>query len=301
MHDDAVFVDCLAEVRRRMPRDPAEGIFGPSSAIWRSAGLGFLPATGMRAVLLQTAHPAVAAAGVQNSRVREEFVQRSLRTFSTVWKMIYADQPAAFRAANHVHAIHAQVRGTVSAEASPARAGQAYRALDPALLQWVLATMIDNCVHGQALFDRPLPPREAHALYRDMQTLGLLFGIPLGVWPDGMLGFEAWFDRVVAEDLEIGPVARELAEFLFTDGWGGGPVSRIWVAGLLPDRVREAYGLPWERRHQLVFASMLHTARLGWRLLPGPARRVPHDHAARWRVRRAHAVDLWERATAVIA
>lgn len=298
MHDDAVFGACLAEVRRRMPRDPAEGIFGPDSALWRVAGLAFLPASGMRAVLLQIAHPAVAAAGVQHSRVREEFVQRSLRTFTTVWRMIYADQDAAFRAAHHVHRLHSHVRGAVPPEASAARAGTPYRALDPALLQWVLATMVDNCVHGHALFDRPLSPRDAHAVYRDMQTLGLLFGIPLDVWPAGMLGFEAWFERMLAEGLEVGPVARELAEFLFTDGWGGGPISRIWVAGLLPERIRDAYGLPWQRRHQAAFAGMLQAARTAWRLVPPPARRVPPEHLARWRVRRARAVDLWERTAA---
>lgn len=157
MHDDAVFGACLAEVRRRMPRDPAEGIFGPESALWRVAGLAYLPASGMRAVLLQTAHPAIAAAGVQNSRVRDEFVQRSLRTFATVWRMIYADQDAAFTAAHHVHRLHAHVRGEVPPNVASGRAGTPYRALDPALLQWVLATMIDNCVHGHALFDRPLP------------------------------------------------------------------------------------------------------------------------------------------------
>jgi uncharacterized protein (DUF2236 family) len=50
--------------------------------MWRHTRDVALPLVGMRAVMLQIAHPAVASAGVRNSRFREEFLPRARRTFS---------------------------------------------------------------------------------------------------------------------------------------------------------------------------------------------------------------------------
>lgn len=277
---DALFEACLAEARRRMPDHPAEGVFGPGSAMWRVLRRTAIPTTGLRAVLLQIAHPAVAAAGVQASNVRAEFVPRTLRTFDTVYRVMFADQATALEQARRVWAVHRHVRGDLP-DGSP------FRATDPTLLRWVLATMIDGAFVCHDRILDPLPRAERDALYRDWTTLGLLFGIPTDAMPPDATAFRAWFGQAVLSDLAIGDAARTLADFLLADAFRFRRMSETWAAGLLPPPVRDAYGLPWTRPRRLAYRGMLQTVRSVEQRVPAPIRWVPAYHRACARVARA--------------
>src|SRR4249920_3695614 len=90
---------------------PGEGIFGPASLTWRidrEAGI-FLGAG--RALLLQLAHPWVAAAIAEHSRTFADPIGRFHRTFEVVFTMVFGSLDQALAAAQRVHQRHAMIVG----------------------------------------------------------------------------------------------------------------------------------------------------------------------------------------------
>jgi uncharacterized protein (DUF2236 family) len=276
--------DCLTLARSRAAGE-VEGLFGPDSAMWRYTREVALPLVGMRAVMLQIAHPAVASAGVRNSRFREEFLPRAWRTFSSMYCIQFGTLEEAVRSARRVHAMHCRVRGDVLREASERTAGAAYRANDPALLRWVLATMIETGLFAFDVLLEPLAESEQARFYEDMRLLGLVLGLPDSEMPPTLPEFRRYFDGMLAgDDLEVGTVALELRDFLFTKGWSVGQLDEVWAAGLLPERFRDAYRLPWSRARRYAFEAMRGRLRATLRRLPPALRYVPAYHQATMRV-----------------
>src|ERR1041385_5155266 len=84
---------------------------------------------GGRALLLQLAHPAVAAAVAEHSSFRERRVGRLLGTLKPARAIVFGDGPTASAAACSINNIHARIQSA------------GYDARDPDLLFWVLATL----------------------------------------------------------------------------------------------------------------------------------------------------------------
>lgn len=277
------FERCLAEVEARAA-GPVEGVFGPGSAVWRLLRELSVPLFGLRAVLLQIAHPAIATAGAVDSDVRRAFLPRARRTFSTMYTFFFGDLRTALARARQVHRLHLRVRGAIVAEASPRCAGAAYRATDPELLLWVLATLIETTFHAHDALREPLDRATREQFYREMQLVGLLSGIPRAAMPGDLAAFERYFDATLQGALEVGPVAGELADFLFDQRWSVLRFDEVWAAGLLPPALRAAYGLPWSRPRRVGHAAMLLSLRTARRLLPDALRYVPAYHQAELRL-----------------
>lgn len=278
-------LDGYSSLARARAAGEVEGLFGPDSAMWRHTREIAIPMVGMRAVMLQIAHPAVASAGVRNSRFREEFLPRAWRTFSSMYCIQFGTLDEALRSARRVHAMHCRVRGTVLPEASEASAGAPYRGNDPALLRWVLATMIDSGVRAFDLLLEPLPDIERERFYQDMRLLGLVLGLSDTDMPPTYAEFSRYFDAMLASDeLEVGGVALELSHFLFTKGWSFGQLDEVWAAGLLPERFRDAYRLPWNGPRRFLFDRLRGQLRRTLRRMPPALRYVPAYHQASMRV-----------------
>src|SRR6266436_9567037 len=93
------------------------GIFGPQSISWRldREAVVFLGAG--RALLLQLAHPWVAAAIAQHSRSLTDPIGRFHRTFSIVFTMVFGTTGQALAAARHLHRRHTAISGTLGENA----------------------------------------------------------------------------------------------------------------------------------------------------------------------------------------
>ncbi|XXX81392.1 oxygenase MpaB family protein [Sorangium sp. So ce134] len=79
-------------------------------------------------------------------------------------------------------------------------------------------------------------------------------------------------------------MAQELVTFLFTKGWSLGQLDEIFTAGLLPERIREAFGFAWsprtERRHRAMRAAIRYL----FAAMPDEVRLVPAWHQATARI-----------------
>src|SRR5215472_6662488 len=94
LHDDSGFVspamleEQLEFIRVRSASSLA-GVFGPSSVTWRMNREAILFLAAGRALLLQLAHPWVAAAVAEHSRALTDPVARFHRTFKVVFTMVF--------------------------------------------------------------------------------------------------------------------------------------------------------------------------------------------------------------------
>jgi uncharacterized protein (DUF2236 family) len=277
------------ELIRARAKGQAEGVWGPDSALWNVCREPAVVLCGQRAVLLQLAHPAIAAAGVQASDFRKDFVGRTFRTFKKNFTLVYGDLPTALAVADRVHAQHAAVRGTIGRDTSERANGRPFAGTDSRLAAWVLATMIESSVHAFDVLMEPLPPTVREDFYQDMRLFGALFGVLPEHLPSDWPGFRRWFDDVLAGDtLEVGGTAKELAGFLFEDGWNVWGLDRVFAAGVMPPRWREAFGLSWSPAVRASFEVTRRTLGTALRVTPARLRWLPAWHQAMRRVALAH-------------
>ena len=244
---------------------------------------------GGRALLLQLAHPKVAAGVAAHSRFQENPLARLQRTMNTMWSIVFDDAQNARAALLQVTNIHKQVHGLVQpGESVPI--GTRYDAQDPELLLWVHATLIDSAIIAYDLFVKPLSADEKSLYYEDSKKLAQLFGIPDLIIPASPADFNAYMMRMVMSDaLAVGPMARSLAhEIVYPRPWllrPAAPLFRVVTAGLLPERLRNAYGLSWNERREKIFRLVAKAVRYSRPLLPRPLRIVPNARSAEKRLR----------------
>jgi uncharacterized protein (DUF2236 family) len=87
------------------------GLFGPGTVIWRVNREGVLLVGGGAALILQAAHPLVAAGVAEHSNYREDRWGRLYRTLDLTTKVVFGDMRTAEEAARRIRAAHERVRG----------------------------------------------------------------------------------------------------------------------------------------------------------------------------------------------
>ena len=269
-----------------------EGWFGPRSAVRtvlrESAGL----LGGGRALLLQLAHPMIAAGVAEHSAFRADPLGRLERTLDMTLTMVFGDQDQADGALRAFHAVHARVRGRLPHAAGPFPAGTPYTAHDPFLKLWVHATLIDSALLVYQRFVRPLSPGDRTRFYEDSKLLARQVGIPDPIIPATLADFRRYMSGMLASDaLTVTPTARSLAHDVLDPPISlvprtGARVAGFVTAGLLPARVRRAYGLTWDGRRELVLDALAGAVRLVLPLVPDSLRLMPHARSAEQRLRR---------------
>lgn len=226
-----------------MPR----GLYAEDSITRRVNRENILLLGGGRALLMQLAHPKVAAGVDDHSDFRTHPIRRLRRTVHMTMAIIFGERQAALAAARAVNHTHAHVKG------------DDYRALDPDLLLWVHATLVDSALVTYEAFVQPLTPGERADFYQESKLLGELLGIPRDRFPANVRDFERYVDRMIAAGpIEVSPRAKELGRLVLRPPLRllPGPVMipfEVVTAGLLPPVLRESYGLAWGSAQQRAF------------------------------------------------
>jgi uncharacterized protein (DUF2236 family) len=242
------------EVVRALAPGKKAGVFGPDSLTWRidREALTFLGAG--RALLLQLAHPWVAAAIVEHSRTLGDPIDRFHRTFAVVFTMVFGTLDQALSAARSLHRRHAAIHGRLPITVGPFQAGSPYQANDLAALRWVHATLIESALIAHDFVLPPLTVEERARYYSESHLFAALFGIPRATLPADWTAFVAYAEMMRESDLlTVGPAAREIAGQIFSGAgmWMRPPQwYRAITASMLPPRLREAYGFSEADRSQ---------------------------------------------------
>jgi uncharacterized protein (DUF2236 family) len=228
---------------------PEEGLFRRGCWLRRVSGESVLLFGGGRALLLEVAHPLVAAGVAEHSRFRSDPFGRLQRTLDALSAIVFKDRGAALAAARGVERSHARVSGVLPEPAGRWAAGTPYSGRDPELMLWVWATLVDTAVLVYEHFVAPLELAARRAYYADHRSVVRLLGIPDALVPPSWEDFRAWFDAQLESDaLHVTPVAREIAASVLAPAaaLAGAGRLRLITTGLLPPRLREGFGLPWD-------------------------------------------------------
>jgi len=230
---------------------------------------------GGRALLMQVANPGVAAGVAEHSDFRSRPLHRLLRTLELTLALTFGAREDAYAAARQINAVHQQVRGA------------GYAATDPRLLLWVHSTLIDSALVTYQAFVGPLSYAERETYYQEAKLLGGLLGLPNATYPPSLALFEEYLTAFLAgDDLVVDARARELAAAVLRPPLRRVPALAYWpleavTAGLLPWRLRAAYGLRWKRAEQFAFAVAQRSVPRMVGLLPRRLRVVPPARRAR--------------------
>ncbi len=246
------------------PPPPEQGLFREGSWLRRIAAESVLLLGGGRALLLEIAHPLVAAGVAEHSRFREDPFGRLQRTLDAMSAIAFRNRAAALEAARSVERAHARVRGHLTRAAGRFPAGSAYSGRDPELMLWVWATLVDTALVVTDRFVGPLAPEARESYYADQCTVARVLGIPSELLPADHAGFRAYFDEMVAGDaLAVTDAAREIAVAVLAppQRLPAAGVARLVTAGLLPPRLREAFGLPWDDARERRLEDLCASAR----------------------------------------
>jgi uncharacterized protein (DUF2236 family) len=261
-----------------------DGFFKPGSELWLVHREMVLLLVGGRALLMQLAHPKVAAGVAAHSRFQQSPFDRLRRTMSAMWSVVFDQRAQARSALEKLDNVHAKVRGAVPS-GEPSFAGMPYDAMDQELLLWVHATLIDSAMIAYDLFVAPMTAPLTNAYYDDSKKLAALFGIEKERIPISPAEFEMYMNRMIAGDtIVVGPTARRLAhDVLYARPWTfkiAGPLFRLVTAGLLPETLRDGYGLGWSAERGKMLATFAKAVRTVRPFVPALIRVVPNARAA---------------------
>jgi uncharacterized protein (DUF2236 family) len=155
--------------------------------------------------------------------------------------------------------------------------GTVYRADDPDLLLWVLATLVDSALLVYQRYVGPLTRDERDAYWQDYKVIGRLFALRDEDMPETIEGFDDYMRSMVEGDvLAVDDEARELAVQIVMNPPVPLPaipllkVANQITIGLLPRRIRRMYGMSWDPARGLAIrAGAEYTRRFVVPLLPG--------------------------------
>lgn len=271
-------LECQLAVVAAAAAGGAAGIFGPASVVWRIDREAAIFLGGGRALLLQLAHPWVAAAIAQHSRTLADPIGRFHRTFSTVFTMVFGTTDQAFAAARCLHRRHAGINGRLPEHAGPFASGFCYRANDVAGLRWVHATLTETALLAYELMEPPLPTVDRERYYAEMRLFAALFGIPKSALPQNWGSFTDFVENMIGSNiLAVNGPARRLANLLLA----GVPLwYRALTARLMPVRLRDEFGLIYGPAQHRLAERALGAIRLAHPWMPARIRYVAPYHEA---------------------
>jgi uncharacterized protein (DUF2236 family) len=146
------------------------GLLGPDSVSWPVIGDAAAFVGGIRALIVQTAHPEVLAGVHDHSRFRSDPLGRLTRTSVYVTETTYGAMPEVEAAVAAVRTAHGPVRGR-------SHRGRAYAAGHPGLAAWVHNVLTESfLVAHQAYGPRPLASDEADRFVEEQSRIGALLG-----------------------------------------------------------------------------------------------------------------------------
>jgi uncharacterized protein (DUF2236 family) len=261
--------------RERIHRTPGPRWFDPGSPIARVHGDASMFVGGIRAVLLQTMHPAAMTAVAEHSGFRGDMWGRLARTSRFLAVTTFGTESHAQQAVDAVRAIHGRVTGTLPD-------GTPYAASDPHLLRWVHVAEVESFLLAHQVYGkRPLDQAGRDEYVAQTAVVAAKLGVVDP--PTSEAGLAAAVEAFRPE-LEATDHAREAVSFLV---WhpplpyaARAPYAVLVAAaiGLMPVWSRRPLRLPWLPVSERTVVRGLGRAATGtvrWAMTPPPSEPPP--------------------------
>lgn len=236
-----------------------------------------------RAILLQLAHPLVAAGVFEHSSFRGGPTAAATRLRATVQAMLaltFGTPDDHRRTLDTIRSVHRRVHGRLNVALGRFPAGTAYSAEDPELLLWVHATLLDSIPPVYERLVGPLSEGERDRYCAESAAVAVALGAREEDVPRTWNALGAYLtDMYASGSLAVGDQAKELADAVLRPPLSAliAPITRLnrlVTVGMLPPHIREQYGYEWSDRHQRRLVS-------AFRMLGAIRRHIP-DRLAHW-------------------
>ena len=248
-----------------------------SSVSWRVNAERIVLLGWGRAILMQLAHPLVAAGVFDHSGFRGTPYAAASRLYHTVHAMLsltFGDHVSRESTLEVIRAIHRRVNGVLPEASGPYASGTRYSAEDPALVLWVHATLIDSVLLVYEQLVAPLTAAERDEYCAEAFPIAVALAASEDEVPRTWADLRAYLERMYASNaIVVGRQGRELASAVLSPsgGWLVAPatwVNRMITIGLLPSQIRQQYAMTWTPRHERTVARLVSALRMTRRLLP---------------------------------
>ena len=228
--------------RERIHGTPGERWFDPASPIGRVHGDAAMFVGGIRAILLQTLHPAAMTAVAEHSGYRGDMWGRLARTSRFIAVTTFGTAEHAQQAVDVVRAIHERVSGTMDD-------GTPYAASDPHLLLWVHVAEIDSFLRAHQAYGRhPLDQQGRDTYVAQTAQVARRLGV---VDPPTTESELAEVLESFGPELRVTDHARDAVSYLLWHPELAMPLRPAYgvlmaaAIGLMPDWTRRPLRLPW--------------------------------------------------------
>ncbi|WP_416332702.1 oxygenase MpaB family protein [Amycolatopsis echigonensis] len=235
-------------------------------------------------LVLQVAHPVVAAGVRDHSDYSDDPWTRLMRTGASLSIYVYGGTKGAQAEAERLRKLHRSFTGNAN--------GRRYSALDPGAYAWVHATLVMAPVDAQRFFGRPMSASELDEYYAQMCGIGRILGVRERDLPPTWPEFERYYREMIAG---FGP--NETISTLFetidtvrkpfsrmSDHWwsklqkGHSRAQMFLIRATLPPELRDRLSLQWTDEDARKFARFCRATRMLGTVLP-PSVRTVHMRA----------------------
>jgi len=238
---------------------------------------------GGRALLLQVLHPLVAAGVADHSNFVDEPFRRGFRTADIMLKLAFGYEETSAKQATILRKMHERVKGAT------------YNAMDPALLLWVWATLVDVSLRMYELGVHELSDEARNRYYEEQKEIAYACGVPAGACPQTLQDFERYMDQMISSELHVNRTAELVAyaghrpPLPLGLGRPAGALVTFLTAGLLPEPFRGELGYAWSPAKQRALDAFFLASRAASRVIPTPLRHLPN----RWLTKRRKPLQWW--------
>jgi uncharacterized protein (DUF2236 family) len=215
-----------------------------------------------RAILLQFAHPLIAAGVHEHSSFRTTPLSAARRLHETIRAMLaltFGSDADRARAIDAILTIHRRVNGALPHAVGVFPAGTRYSAEDPDLVLWVHLTLLESILRVYGLFVEPISDAACDSYCADAAWAAEALGARPHEVPRTRADLDTAIRRVYAAGtVTVGAQARELAHAVLSPRIGLlvpplAALNRLVTIGLLPADIRAQYGFVWDARRQARF------------------------------------------------
>jgi uncharacterized protein (DUF2236 family) len=261
------------------------GLFGVDSPVWKVHGDIATLVGGVRALLLQAAHPAALTGVAEHSRYETDPLGRLAGTSRWLTITTFGSTEAIAREAARVNEMHKRVTGdyqSKSGSTSP------YKASDPRYLLWVHCAFTDSFLQTHLEFHRSFSDGDEYVRQWSKSAVGL----GLTSAPQSMAELKAVMDNFAEKELAPSQHTANVVRFILKPPLGVGPLifyrflakSAVYS---LTHKQREILGLKQVSKVWVVAATYLLGV-LSWTL----GKESPSQEVARARIARIEAKKI---------
>jgi uncharacterized protein (DUF2236 family) len=234
-------------------------------------------------MLMQAAHPLVVAGANQTGMYERNPWKRLQRTLVLQYALTFGTKAEAHAAAERINEVHERINGIDRVT------GRRYDALDPELLLWVHACLVESALLFERLTIGALGTAGRQRFHEEQMLSAELVRLPRERIPPTVAALELHVsDTVQSGELVVTDAARNVAELFFDP-----PRDAQWrpvlkavarlAFGTLPPELREGYGFPYGPARRAQVRTMFAAHRTVRPLLPPKHRFIaPYQQ---WRLR----------------